>query len=203
MRTPSDLAAVLALALISNGASAQGWFTGGTLGTATQNGYEVGGPITTRDESDGAYRIFGGYLISPIQGVVASYIDLGTAYYEGPAFGGFTDYLSAEGFDISYIIGWTPGSQDRVSLFGTAGVFAWKQDVTYTDIGAPEIYKDSGTSFSVGLGTDINLDSGGSSAWGINIEWQLFKDVGDNDNSGHEYDREVFSVGAHYRFGRN
>ena len=203
MNTATRIATLSTLSLISISASAQGWFTGGTLGSAVQNDYEVGGPISTRDDSDSSYRVFGGYLISPLQGVVASYVDLGTAYYDGPAFGGFADYLSAEGFDISYIIGWAPGSQQRVSLFGTAGIFAWDQDVTYTDIGAPEVYNDSGTSFSVGVGTEINFDSGGTSAWGINIEWQVFKNVGDKNNSGHEYDREVFSVGAHYRFGRN
>jgi len=195
-------AAILALACIPLPASAQGWLTGGTVGTAKQFDYEVGGPIATRDESDVGTRVFGGYMVSPVQGVVVSYVDFGTAYYDGPAFGGFTDYLDAKGFDISYLVGWAPGAQQRVSIFGTVGVFSWDQDVTYTDITGPYDYGDSGTSFSIGFGTEINLSASGMSAWGINFEYQLFKDVGDVNNSGHEYDRDMVSVGVDYRFGR-
>ena len=204
MNTTRSLAATSALCLVSVGAQAQGWIVGGAVGQAMQDDYDIGGPVSMRDDTDDSYRIFGGYLVSPNQGVVVSYIDLGTTYYDGPAYGNFTDYFEAEGFDISYIVGFAPGAQQRVSLFGTLGLFAWDQDESYTELvgTSPTRYEyaDSGTSFSVGLGTDINFDSGGTSAWSIHVEWQLFKDVG---NSGQEYDREVFSVGASYRFGRN
>jgi hypothetical protein len=194
--------ALIGLVCIPLSAQAQGWFTGGTVGTAIQNDYEVGGQIATRDDSDAGLRLFGGYLISPIQGLVVSYVDLGTAFYDGPAFGGFTDYLDADGIDISYIIGWAPGSQQRVSVFGTLGVFSWDQDVRYTDVTGTYLFADEGTSFSMGFGTSINFSAAGTSAWGLNVEYQLFKDVGDFNNSGHEYDREMFSVGVDYRFGR-
>jgi hypothetical protein len=46
------------------------------------------------------------------------------------------------------------------------------------------------------------MSASGTSAWGINFEYQLFKDVGDANNSGHEYDRDMISVGVDYRFGR-
>jgi len=104
---------------------------------------------------------------------------------------------------VSWIIGFAPGSQERVSLFGTVGVFAWDQVVRYTDTSGFVKYKDEGTSFSAGFGSEIKLGGDAASPWGIHIEYQLFKDVGDANNSGHEYDREVFSVGASYRFGRN
>lgn len=184
-------------------AGAQGWFAGGAFGQAMQQDYDIGGPVTTKDDTDDSYRVFGGYLISPLQGVVASWIDLGKPYYDGPAFGGFTDSLSAKGIDISWILGWAPGTQDRVALFGTVGVFAWDQVARYTDTSGFVKYKDEGTSFSFGLGTEIKLGSESDSPWGIHLEWQLFKDVGDAGNSGHEYDREVVSVGTSYRFGRD
>jgi hypothetical protein len=195
-------AAFCALACAPLQATAQGWLTGGTVGTAKQHDYEVGGPVATRDESDAGVRIFGGYMISPMQGVVASYVDFGTDYYDGPAFGGFTDSLDADGIDISYLVGWAPGAQQRVSVFGTVGVFSWDQDVTFTDTTGTFEYADKGTSFSVGFGTEINMSASGTSAWGINFEYQLFKDVGDANNSGHEYDRDMISVGVDYRFGR-
>jgi hypothetical protein len=141
-------------------------------------------------------------MITPMQGVIASIIDLGTAYYDGPAFGGFTDTLDADGVDISYLVGWAPGTQQRVSVFGTVGVFSWDQDVRYTDSTGTFRYADEGTSFSLGFGTEINFSSSGTSAWGINVEYQMFKDVGDASNSGHEYDRDTVSVGVDFRFGR-
>jgi hypothetical protein len=202
MKSILQIAGFCALASLSANVSAQGWLVGGALGQSTQQDYDVGGPIATTDDTDDATRVFGGYLISPLQGVVVSMVDLGTAYYDGPAFGGFTDYLSAEGFDISYIIGWAPGTQERVSVFGTVGVFAWDQDVVYTDATGPFLYQDDGTSFSFGIGTEIKLGSTAGSAWGIHFEWQLFKDVGDSNNSGHEYDRDSLWVGVDYRFGR-
>jgi len=185
--------------------SAQEWFAGGSIGVGQQDDYQVGGPVSNRDDTDAAYRLFGGYLISPLQGFVASYVDLGEAFYSGPAFGGFTDRLSAEGFDVSYIIGWAPGTQERVRVFGTVGVFAFDQDVVYTELGTSEtyIYKDDGASFSIGIGTDINLNASGDNEWGIHVEWQLFKDVGDQNFSGHENDRQMFSAGVSYRFGRD
>jgi hypothetical protein len=203
MKSARWRAGICVLYVVSAGVSAQGWFTGAAYGEATQQDYAIGGPISMADDSDGAYRVFGGYMISPIQGVVASYVDLGTPSYEGSALGGFTDELSADGFDFSYIIGWAPGTQERVSLFGTLGVFTWTQKVTYVDTLGTYKYKDEGTSFSAGLGTEIRLGAGGSSPWGIHIEWQLFKNVGDESNSGHEYDRDMVSLGADYRFGRD
>ena len=202
-RIARTVAPALLLALAALPASAQGWLAGGSIGQATQQDYDVGGPVSKRDDSDDSLRVFGGYLVSPMQGVIVSLIDLGTAYYDGPAFGGFTDELSAEAIDISYIVGWTPGMQQRVSVFGTAGIVGWDQDVRYTDISGTYIYNDEGTSFSVGVGTEINLSAAGTSRWGVHVEYQVLKDVGDADNSGHEYDREIVSVGASYRFGRN
>lgn len=196
-------AALCVLSLISAGASAQGWFTGGAVGTSTHQDYDIGAPVASSNDSDTAFRVFGGYLISPLQGLVASYVNLGTTNYAGSAFGGFTDTLSARGVDMSYIIGWAPGQQQRISVFGTVGVFAFKQDVRYTDSTGFFKSTDDGTTFSVGVGTDINLSSSGTSAWGIHVEYQLIKDLGSENNSGHEDDWDSLSVGVSYRFGRD
>ena len=196
MKFAYRIAGFFAVAAFSANASAQGFMAGVAIGTATQQGYDIGGPAESVDDSDDSIRIFGGYMISPMQGVVVSFIDLGVASYAGSAFGGFTDHLDAEGYDISYVVGWAPGMQTRFSIFGTVGVFGWDQDVLYTDATGRYPYQDDGTSFSFGLGTEFKL----SDSFGIHLEYQLFKDVGDERNSGHELDREVISVGVDYRF---
>jgi hypothetical protein len=203
MKISLSIAASLALSLASIGAKAQGWIAGGAVGQAKQQDYSVGGPITTRDDTDTAYRLFGGFMTSDRHGVVASYIDLGETRYDGPAFGGFEDRLEADGIDVSYLISWAPGEQERISLFGTIGVFVWDQDVLYTDSTGDFLYRDEGTSFSFGVGTNINFDAGGTSRWSVHAEWQVLKDVGDARNSGHDEDRDIFTLGLSYRFGAN
>jgi len=183
-------------------ALAQGWLAGGSFGSAQQFSYDVGGPITTYDDTDSGMRVFGGYMFTPVHGVVTSWVDLGSPYYAGPAFGGFTDDLSADGLDVSYLIGFAPGTQNRVTLFSTIGFFQWKQKVHYVDASGTYDYEDDGTSLSFGVGSEVNFSAGGGSAWGFHFEWQQFLDVGDKNNSGHEYDRKLFSAGVDYRFGR-
>lgn len=194
---------ILFCAALSFDANAQGWFAGGAAGINQQQDYSVAGGFTRNDDSDAALRLIGGYMISPIQGVVASYVDLGTLTYEGPAFGGFRDTFDATGIDVSYIIGWAPGEQERVSIFGTVGVFDWDQDVRFNDTTGSFKFRDEGTSFSLGFGTEINLSADGANPLGINVAYQLFKDVGDGSNSGVELDRDMVTVGITYRFGRD
>jgi len=195
----SRLLTSLCLALLlTSCATPGGWLAGGACGPTQQHNYEVGGTISTFDDGDVGCRMFGGYLFTPIQGVVVSYVDLGEPKYDGPAFGGFTDKLSASGIDASYIIGFAPGQQERFTVFSTIGAFTWKQDVQYVDTSGTYNYNDDGTSLSYGIGSEISLGTGAK--WGLHFEWQRFTDVGDNSNSGHEYDRDMISVGVDYRF---
>ncbi len=193
--------ALPALVLLGVGeVPAQAWIAGATAGIAKQYDYEVGGTISDSDDSDIAYRAFGGYLFKPTFGVLLSWVDLGGASYEGPAFGGFTDELDADGIDLSVLGGWAPGSQDLFRLFGTVGVFWWSQDVHYTDASGVYNYDDSGSSLSIAAGGEFGL--GSSAHWGVHFEWARFFDVGDQNNSGHEYDRDMVSLGFEYRFGK-
>ena len=140
--------------------SAQGWLAGASAGTAKQYDYEVGGPITLTNDTATGYRVFGGYLFNKVMGVVVSYVDLGEPDYAGPAFGGFTDHLSAKGLDVSYLVGFAPGSQERFTIFGTAGFFRWNQDVHYVDDTGTYDYRDRGTSFSYGAGGEVSFGEG-------------------------------------------
>jgi OOP family OmpA-OmpF porin len=193
------LALIVAATAVSMSA-AQGALVGGSLGSAKQYDYEVGGPIDRRDESDTAFRVFGGYMFHPNYGLALSYVDLGDAYYDGPAFGGFTDTLGADGWDLSFIGSLKPGAQERFAIFATVGLFEWKQDVRYQDASGLYVYEDSGTSPSISVGGEVSFGQGAH--WGVHFNYQWFRDVGDEDNSGHEYDRSLISVGVDYRFGR-
>jgi hypothetical protein len=202
MKSVAELVVLGTLAGFSASAAAQGWIAGAAFGQASQQDYDAGVPIATNEDTGDAMRIFGGYMISPMQGVIASFIDLGTASYGNPLPDGFSDLLDAEGYDISYVVGWAPGSQDRFTVFGTVGVFVWDQDVVSTDITGRTLYQDEGTSFSMGVGAEFML----TDTFGLHLEYQLFKEVGEaagtllNSGSGHELDRDVISVGVSVRF---
>jgi len=192
----------LAALSVSPAASAEDWIVGAAAGVTGQDDYQIAGPVARRDDSDTGFRLFGGYQISSMQAIVASWVDLGMPEYSGTALGGFSDSLDAEGVDLSYVVGWAPGRQSRVSVFGSVGILNFDQDVTLTDSSGTFLFHDEGTSFSAGLGSEINLSADGMSPWSVHVDYQLFKDVGDRDNSGIELDRELLSVGVAYRFRR-
>jgi len=198
---PMKMLLIFVVLVLPLTAGAQSWIVGGSVGAAAQQDYDIGAPIANADDVDTAFGVFGGYVISENQRVVASFFDLGTPSYNGPALGGFADSLDADGFDTSYVVGWAPGEQQRISIFGTIGVFSWDQDVLLTDASGTYQYHDEGTSFSVGFGAEFNLSADGSNAWAIQAAYKLFKDVGDADNSGIELDREMLTVGIAWRFG--
>ena len=183
------------------GAQAQDWFVGGGVGRATQQDYSIGGPVSSFDDSDTSAFVFGGYTIGANQAVVASYMDLGETRFEGPAFGGFSDEIDVDGYNVAYLARFMPGEQQRIAIFGTIGIFAWDQEVRFTDGLGTLLFTEEGTSFSFGLGASANLSADGTSPLSVFLSLQNLKDVGDEANSGHEDDREVVSVGISYRFG--
>jgi len=179
-------------------AFAGSWLAGAAAGNVKQHNYSVGGPIARSDDTDTGFRVFAGYMFLPWLGGVLSYVDLGTPNYDGPAFGGFTDKLDADAVDLSLIAAVTPGEQEMFSIFATVGAFRFNQNVHYTDESGAYDYHDTGTRLSYGLGVQWKFNP----AWGAHLGWQRFTDVGDNNNSEHEYDRDVLELGLEFNFGR-
>jgi len=89
----------------------------------------------------------------------------------------------------------------RPIVVATVGAFFWKQDVHYVDPSGTFDYNDSGTSLSYSAGAEFNFGGAGAK-WGAHFDYQVFMDVGDENNSGHQYDRSFVSLGVDYRFGR-
>lgn len=128
---------------------------------------------------------------------LGSYVDLGDSYYDGPAFGGFTDTLTAKGWDIS-VLGMFP-LNPHWGLYASLGMFRWDHEVRYRDPSGDYNYDESGTDPSFGFGGSLSF--GPNNSMGVHLGYQRFKDVGDDSNSGHQYDRSFTSFGYHYRFG--
>jgi hypothetical protein len=189
--------AVLVLSCINHAANAQSWLGGASVGQAKQFNYTVGGPIANAHSADTAMRAFGGYMFNGWAGAVLSYVDLGSPKYDGPAWGGFNDSLKASAVDLSVLLTFTPGDQHLWGPFISIGTFQFSQDVHYRDASGTYDYHDTGTRLSYGAGVRFNVGK----AWGVHFGWQRFNKVGDERNSGHEYNRDVMETGFEYRFG--
>jgi len=195
-------------------ASAQGWIVGASLGQSELDGYELGAFANLKnDDSDTSLSVFGGYLFNDWFGLAGEYIDLGDAQYAAGYDTGteslyFTDKLSASGIDVSAVFMKALGAAEKVTIFGSIGIFDFDQDVSWTyefDDGFfvdSEVWSgtDSGTTTSYGLGFAVPF---GDDGWGFHGEYKVFSDVGDTGKSGHEYDRNVFQFGIHKVLGGN
>ena len=92
------------------------------------------------DDSDAAYKIFGGFHFLQFFAVEGGYRDIGTVKND-------TLTLKPTGWDIAGMAGLPLGP---VYLFGKVGVINWDADTN-------EVSNDSGTDYEVGIGASINL----------------------------------------------
>ena len=184
------------LLVAAGDASAQGWMAGAQVGQSKTYDYSVGGPIDDLDDSDTSWRVFLGYEFTRFFGGAVSYVDLGEMTAAGPAFGGFTDVLEATGWEVS-ALGMLPVNE-RWGFYGNVGAFRWEQDVHYVDPTGVYDYDDSGTSPTVGVGVNFDVLP---KTLGVHVGYHRFFDVGDEDNSGHEYDRSMIAAGLSWSFG--
>jgi OmpA-OmpF porin, OOP family len=159
------------------------------------------------DDSDTAFSVFGGYRLSQYFAVEAGYQDLGAAAYRSsgtlalPGFPGTVpatlniDFESS-GFTLAGVGAIPMG--DAFDLHGRLGIlFA---DTEITESGATTGFSDSETfsasSQEVFYGVGAGFHFGGN--WSISFDYQLFKDVGDEEETGEE-DLDVLSLAVSYR----
>jgi hypothetical protein len=177
-------------------------FVGVTLGASKTYDYSAGADtvLTTNDDTDFSYVAFGGYQFLKYFGLAGAWVDLGTASYAGTVTEGsngtFTDTLGVKGINIMPM-GFFPVAP-RHALFSYVGAYRWSQSVDYNHE-VSGAYRTTERGFSPSLGVGYNgyvLNNN----LGIHVEYSRFFSVGDNDNSGHEYDRDFLSVGMVWSF---
>jgi hypothetical protein len=189
-----------ALALDPNPTKWAGGFAGMTMGMSKTYNYSAGAGtvLTKNDDTDFSYVAFGGYQFLKYFGLAGAWVDLGTTSYAGtvPGDGDFTDTLSVDGVNVMPM-GFFPVAPQH-ALFAYLGAYRWSQKVDYNaSLTGPYQGTDTGISPSLGFGynwyvIDHNL--------GIHVEYSRFFKVGDNNKSGHQYDRDFASVGMIWSF---
>ncbi|WP_218042878.1 outer membrane beta-barrel protein [Steroidobacter gossypii] len=160
------------------------------------------------DDKDVSWSLFGGYRFSPYLAVEASYIDLGTAEYRatgtvdppGPVPSVNASYgadFEVSGFTAAAVAAVPVG--EMFDLHGQVGVlFAdmeFSQRLAATGAGSfSDSFSSDSRDFFFGLGAGLSIGA----QWSLNLDWQRFKDVGDEDETG-ETDIDRISLGVIYR----
>lgn len=137
------------------------------------------------DDTDTAYKIFGGYNFNKNIGLELAYVDLGEVSFNGTIGGtAVTGSVDTQGFNISAVF--TAPINDRFSIFGKVGAFTWDSDFTASSAAVRATASDSSTDFSAGTGAAYNFNKNLS----VRTEYEYFDDV----------DASLWTVGLAYKF---
>lgn len=190
-----SLAATLALA-ISTPASA-GFFdftlapyVGASAGVATTDSCIVG----SCDDSDTAWKIYGGLEVNEFISMEVGYVDLGEVEYSAPA----TGTRGTHGM-ILQLVG-TYAFTPQFTLIGRGGLNILNTEVdgaiaNVMDATATTNTGDTDVSWSVGLGAQYNF----TPSVGLRVEWERFFEVGDPDST-READIDMVTAGIVFKF---
>jgi hypothetical protein len=128
-----------------------GFFVGAGVGAA---GVELdeGLGVGTYDESNPAWKIFGGYTLGSFLGFEVGYVNLAD---DSATSSGTTVDMEVTGIDAFAVVGLPLGP---VRVFAKAGAIKWDVDVTSTGV-INDSFSDDGTDFAGGIGLEFSLFS--------------------------------------------
>lgn len=155
---------------------------------------------TSADETDFAWKLFGGYQFNRHFALELGRADLGEFGFHtdttGPA-GRLGGEIKADAWFLDGV-GMVP-LNDRFSLLGRVGITRWDLDLRGrgTINGAPLSVgaDDDGVGWKLGLGAEYSFNR----QFSARLEWERYNDVGDKDNPGKD-DVDVFGLTLRVRF---
>lgn len=173
-----------------------GGYFGVSAGQASASDYcsDTGGlTVTSCDDSDTSFRIFGGARITPNVGIEAAYVNLGT--YTGSV-SGFGPAVRVEteltGFTVQGV-GMVPFGNE-FSLMGRVGIIFWDLNSSASASFASASVGDDGTDIALGVGAQYKF----ARNFGLRADVDFYPDLG-NSTTG-EDNITAFSIGAVFSF---
>lgn len=170
------------------------------------NGATVLSGSSSLEDSDTSFSLFGGYRISEYFAVEAGYVDFGTAEYRSS---GVVDPIGLPPSPATYgidfeVAGFTAAAIGAVPL-GQSFDLHWRLGVLFADTeisqrasvsssAASDSFSADSQDLFYGLGAAFHLGQN----WSFSLDWQQFKDVGDEDETG-ETDVNRLSLGVIYK----
>jgi len=189
------VAAAGALTLVCNTANAQ-WYAGASIGQSKMKDASTQLIGTTFDDTDTAWKVYGGYQFHPNVGVEFGYINFGTFKGSGsaPGLGALSDSWKATGINVS-AVGTLPLGT-AFSLIGKIGLTSWSVDDKFSvqALGAGSA-KENGVDPSFGVGAQYAF----TKQLVGRVEYEVFTNVGKENTTG-KSDIDVLSIGVVYKF---
>jgi OOP family OmpA-OmpF porin len=155
------------------------------------------------DDTDTGLRIFGGFRFNPNGALEVGYVDLGKAKINnvsgtvgGTPVSGSGEF-KATGVDVS-LLGLLPFGQGFGAM-ARIGFMGWdaKASATASSFGTSASVSDSATGTDLTYGLGLTFDF--SNTVGGRLEWQRFKNVGDQNTTG-QTDIDLLSFSALFKF---
>lgn len=192
---PIYLAAAMASALSLSAPATAGFFDltlapfiGVSVGQAN---YDLTCPAASRcDDTDTAWKIYGGLEVNEYISMEAGYLNLGEAKVSG------AEYGTAEVHGMTLQVIGNYAINPSFSLIGRGGMNILNLEKNGTIAGTPNNnVGDTDVAWSLGLGAQYNL----TKSVGLRAEWERYFKVGDEDTTG-EVDIDLVSASIVYTF---
>ena len=150
--------------------------------------------VISDDDRDRGGKIFGGYQFNKNFGAELGYVNLGKATASGVILGvPVTVSEKAKGFELLGV-GTLPLA-DKFSAYGKLGFFRWDVDASATIGGLSASLSENGTDLTYGIGLKYDF----AKNIGARLEWQRYKDLGNNATTG-KSDVDLVSIGIVFKF---
>jgi len=187
------VAAAGALTLVWNPANAQ-WYAGASLGQSKMKDASSQLVGTSFEDTDTAFKVYGGYQFHRNVGVEFGYINFGTFKGSGSIGGtALSDNWKANGINVSAVGTWP--LTNEFSLLGKLGLTRWSVDDKFSVGAASGAAKENGIDLSYGFGAQYAF----AKQWVGRVEYEMFTNVGKEATTG-KSDIDVLSIGAVYKF---
>lgn len=177
-----------ALAQGMRGGQDSGWYVGGSIGQTSVDISCAG--ASSCDDSDTAFKVFGGYQINRNFAVEFGYTDLGTFKASAP---GLSLDIDTNAWELVGV-GAYPFSP-QFSVYGKLGFYRGEAKASATLGVLSGSAKETNTDLTYGVGLQYNLNR----QLGVRGEWQRYSSMG-GDSIGGEFDVDVLSLGLTYKF---
>jgi OOP family OmpA-OmpF porin len=151
---------------------------------------------TSCEDSDTAWKVFGGYAFNRHFALEAGYANLGEASASVPAFGGIPAAdvaIETTAFELVGV-GLLPLAE-RFSVYGKLGLYRADTEVRVSFAGLGSVSRsDDNTDLTFGLGLRYDV----TPSLGVRAEWQRYSDV--SADAFGESDLDLVSIGVLWRF---
>lgn len=160
-------------------------YLGASVGQTTS---DISCPAATScDDSDLAWKIYGGLEVNEYISMEFGYVDMGEVEYTGAQ----TGTREVDGVTM-HLVG-TYALSPNFSLLASGGL-----NFLQTDVKGTVAAEDTDVAWSLGLGAQYNF----SKSVGLRVEWERYFEVGSSDFNGGtgEADIDLISAGMVFKF---